>query len=205
VVAGNAKEKLRLVSIEAKISSKELEQCRNLAKFKIGLIGWNDTSSTTQIKPNPLTIDNYFKETYQRGKLVKADDKLMESIQDSLFSGRCIQPFYFVVFTKSMNGADGFISEGIGDSAFRFITTRTDDFANYFNRFPELNEQDLGNWAQYIFGEIQITREHEELKGLRELENLLSKNEEKSTKENQTMISRLIKRIRNTAHEKGFL
>ncbi len=123
----------------------------------------------------------------------------MMSILDSLSSTSAKQSFYFVVFTKSMNGADGFISEGIGQSAFNFITTKTDKFAGYFNSLPELGTVDLNNWADHILGEIQVSNENRVEKAVSELESLLTKNVNQSGEERKLIIEKLNRRIRTKA------
>src|SRR6478736_3034813 len=88
------------------------------------------TADSTQAKQS---TNNYFNEIYQKEKLITADDNQMLSITDSLFSKDTEKGlFYFVVFTKSLNGADGFYSEGAGVSAFNYITNNTRQFAVYF-------------------------------------------------------------------------
>jgi len=69
------------------------------------------------------SIDDYFKEVYLQEKLISADEIKMLSITDSLFTNNSeTDLFYFIVFTKSMNGSDGFYSEALGLTTFDFIT-----------------------------------------------------------------------------------
>jgi len=145
------------------------------------------------------TIDDYYKEIYRQGKLISADDNKMLSITEKLFTQDTDKDlFFFIVFTKSMNGSDGFYSEAVGLSAFKFVTKKTEWFADYFNIAPKLNDQDLDNWARYVYGEIQISRENEEKKAVKELENQLLKNIKGARKEYEVVIKQFIEKIKST-------
>jgi hypothetical protein len=145
------------------------------------------------------TIDDYYKEIFRQEKLISADDNKMLSITDSLFNDESDKDlFYFIVFTKSMNGSDGFYSEAVGLSSFEFVTTKTEKFADYFNIAPKLTDQDMNNWAQYVYGEIQISRENHEEKAVKELETQLLDNIKKSRKEYRVIIERFIEKIKST-------
>lgn len=151
------------------------------------------------------SIGKYYKEIYQKEKLILADDNIILSITDSLFTTDSeTDLFYFIVFTKSMNGADGFYSEAIGLSAFNFVTEKTEWFADYFNITPKLTDKDMDNWANYIYSEIQIVRENEELKAIRELESKLLSNIKEARKEYKSVIEKLIEKIKknNTVYYK---
>ncbi|WP_375561065.1 hypothetical protein ACE193_00500 [Bernardetia sp. OM2101] len=148
------------------------------------------------------SIDNYYKEVYQTEKLISADDNKMLFITDSLFTNNTeTDLFYFIVFTKSMNGSDGFYSEALGLSAFNFITKKTEWFVDYFNITPKLTDKD--NWADYIYGEIQISRENEEGKAVNELENKMLENIKGARKEYKPVIEKLIEKIKK-AHNKVY-
>jgi len=152
------------------------------------------------------SIDEYYKSVYRQEKLISANDNKMLSITDSLFTtDKETDLFYFIVFTKSMNGSDGFYSEALGLSAFEFITKKTEWFADYFNIAPKLNDKDMDNWAGCIYGEIQISREGEELKAIKELETLTINNIKESRKEYRPVIEKLIEKIKkahNTVYSK---
>jgi len=159
------------------------------------------TKSSMQIElDNALkkeSIDNYFKEVYQKEKLISADDNNMLSITDSLFTNDTeTNLFYFIVFTKSMNGSDGFYSEALGLSAFDFVIKKTEWFADYFNIAPKLTDEDMDNWAYYVYGEIQISKENEEEKAIKELEIQLLQNIEGNRKEYTVVIERFIEKIK---------
>tara|TARA_Y100000766_G_C18772636_1_gene539089 strand:+ start:60 stop:944 length:885 start_codon:yes stop_codon:yes gene_type:complete len=142
-------------------------------------------------------IDSYFKEIYYQEKLISADDNKMLSITDSLFTNNIkTDLFYFIVFTKSMNGSDGFYSEALGLSVFDFVTKKTELFADYFNIAPKLNDKDMDNWADYVYGEIQISRENEEKEAISELENQLLENIKGARKEYKPIIEKLIEKIK---------
>ncbi|MEL1243936.1 hypothetical protein AAEO56_06645 [Flavobacterium sp. DGU11] len=109
---------------------------------------------------NDPLIDDYYKETYTKGRLVIADDDKMLTITDSLFSRDTKKDFfYFMVFTKSMNGSDGFYSEALDYSSYRFVLNHTVAFSKYFAESPILNDKDMENWARYVMGEVFITHE----------------------------------------------
>lgn len=144
------------------------------------------------------SIDDYYKEIYRQNKLITADDNIMLSITEKLFTDEADKDlFFFIVFTKSMNGSDGFYSEAVGRSAFKFITEKTEQFAHYFNDVPDLTKQDLDNWAAYVYGEIQISRESEEEQAVKELGTLLFNNTKEASKENKAMISSFMDKIKS--------
>ena len=175
---------------------------------------WKEYESDSSINNSPMQteldnalknelIDNYYKEIYKKGKLITTDDYKMESIPDSLFSNNPeTDLFYFIVFTKSMNGSDGYYSEALGLSAFDFVTQKTEWFANYFNIAPRLTENDLDNWVGSVYGEIQISRENKEAKAISELENQLLENIKGRRKEYEAVIKLFIEKIKS-AHNTG--
>ena len=145
---------------------------------------------------NHPTIDNYYKEIYKHEKLIQADDIKMLSIMDSLFTkNQETSLFFFIVFTKSMNGSDGFYSEALGFSALEFITTHTIEFASYFNIMPNLTEKDMDNWVFYIMGELQISAD-DELKAIEKIERQMLENIKKSKEEYAVVVSRFIKKLK---------
>lgn len=146
---------------------------------------------------NNPSIDNYYKDVYRQEKLIWTDENKMLSITENLFTKDTDKDlFYFIVFTKSMNGADGFYSESLGLSALKFITANTAVFADYFNVAPKLNQKDLEKWAYCIWGEIQISEEGNETMAVKQLETKLYKNIELDRKEYHAIIERLIKAIK---------
>lgn len=145
------------------------------------------------------TIDDYYKEIYRQEKLISTDDNKMLSITEQLFTDNPEKElFYFIVFTKSMNGSDGFYSEAVGLSSFKFVTTKTEKFADYFNIAPKLTDQDMEHWAQYVYGEIQISSENEEEQAVMELERKLLENIKEARKEYRVIIEKFIEKIKIT-------
>jgi hypothetical protein len=143
------------------------------------------------------TIDNYYKEIYKKEKLILTNDKKMLSIPEKLFTNSSNNDlFFFIVFTKSLNDSDGFYSESVGLTAFEFVTKKTEHFAYYFNIEPKLNEQDMNNWAEYVFREIQITGENEK-KAIKELESQLFKNLKGTKKEYEIIIKKFIEKVKS--------
>ena len=123
----------------------------------------------------------------------------MLSITDSLFTkDKDNELFYFVVFTKSMNGSDGFYSEAVGLSCYNFITQKTDRFVKHFLTQSKLDENDFKNWANYIYGEIHISREKHEQEAVIELEKLLKERIKDSKTESKELIDNLISEIKTT-------
>lgn len=162
--------------------------------------GQSISSYQTEIENalNDPNIDRYFKEIYKLEKIIHDDnDDKMLSVTDSLFTKDTKRDyFYFVVFTKSMNGSDGFYSESVGLKAFTFIQNNTEKFADYFNVALNLTENDLNNWGYYIYGEILISRENQELQAIEELEKKLITNISGSRKEYRLIIEKLIAKIK---------
>jgi hypothetical protein len=141
-------------------------------------------------------IDAYYKEVYRQGRIIPADDNKMLSITEKLFTEDATQNlFYFLVFTRSMNASDGFYSEALSEVSFRYVTTRTEQFVDYFNIAPGLGEQDMDNWARYVAGEIRITREGHEKKAFRELEVQLVQNLEGKRKEYGAVREKFMERL----------
>lgn len=144
------------------------------------------------------TIDEYYKEIFRHNKLFPADDRKMLSITEKLFTNDPDKDlFFFIVFTKSMNGSDGFNSEAIGLSAFRFVTEKTIEFVDYFSNAPNLNEQDMDSWAEYVYGEIQISREDEEEIAVKELEAQLNDNIIGTNKEYKAVIDKFLLKVKS--------
>lgn len=145
------------------------------------------------------TIDKYYKEIYWQEKLIREDDNKMLSITEKLFTNDTDKDlFFFIVFTKSMNGSDGFYSEAVGLSAFEFVTKKTEWFADYFNIAPKLDEQDMDNWAKYVYGEIQISKENEKKKAIKDLESQLFENIKGARKEYENVINKFIEKVKST-------
>lgn len=143
-------------------------------------------------------IEDYYKQVFQQKKLLPEDDNKMLSITDSLFTTNPqTDLFYFMVFTRSMNGSDGFYSEAVGLSAFNFVNQHTEQFADYFNIAPGLDEKDMDNWANFIHGEIQISKEGKEEKAVQELESTVFENLKGARKEYKPVMENLIQKIRN--------
>ncbi|WP_114779499.1 hypothetical protein [Botryobacter ruber] len=152
---------------------------------------------------DPAT-DKYFIEIFNKGKAVShPDDNKMLSITDSLFSKDQNKDFfYFVVFSKSMDGADGYYSEAAGEKATEFVLQKTERFADYFNIGPTLTDNDMRNWARSIVGEIQIEREGEEAQAINELLSLLRANIRTGRKEYSTIIEKFIGHLKGIEKER---
>ncbi|WP_187264809.1 hypothetical protein, partial [Pontibacter beigongshangensis] len=166
----------------------------------------SDSPLGTELKnalDDPST-DKYFVEVFNKVRIVKhPDDDKMLSVTDSLFSKDPSKDFfYFIVFTKSLNGADGFYSEAAGVKGTEFLTTKTESFADYFNIGPKLDDTDMRNWASSIVGEIQIEREGEEAMAINELESQLRKNIKYSRKEYSLVIEKFIGYIKKVQKER---
>jgi len=157
-----------------------------------------DNSQTNTVKADSSTL-SYFKEIVRQQKVIRSNDAQMLSITDSLFSGVEInQGFYFLVFTKSMNCADGFYSEAVGNAALEYLTTRTNQFIQNFRSIHDLNDLDLYNWADYTFREIQVDNEGREIDQINKLEKLLL--EKIDPNRNVKAIELLIERMKSTSH-----
>lgn len=142
-------------------------------------------------------IDDYYKEIYKKEMLVPAEDGKMLSITELLFSSAGeYDLFYFVVFTKSLNGADGAYAEAAGNAALRFVNERTALFAEYFSsNLAKLKSNDLDKWAYFIKSEIAIAHEGNETAAINELEKQWKKNVQNSSQEQQAVIELLLKKL----------
>ncbi|MFK8056870.1 MAG: toxin-antitoxin system YwqK family antitoxin [Saprospiraceae bacterium] len=149
------------------------------------------------IKDTSLNSTSYFKQVYTQEKLVRASDEKMLSIADSLFSGNySTSLFHFIVFTKSMNGADGFYSEILCSSAHKYIMEQTLSFTKHFTATPKLGEPDIDNWASSIYGEIQISREGDEALAIKQIEKVMLNNVQAASPAHRDFIKQLIRKIK---------
>lgn len=156
---------------------------------------------------NP-SINAYYKKVLREKKMVRAEDTLMLSITEMLFTPESDKDlFYFLVFTKSLNGSDGFFSEALGLAAMDFLRENTAAFASYFDNAPELSALDMKNWANCINGELQISEEGNEEQAIYDLEKELMQNIKGTGKEG--VIARFMASVRTERMEKlnqiGFL
>ena len=140
-------------------------------------------------------IAKYYKSVYRQGKIITGDDRLMLTVTEKLFTAEPDRAyFFFLVFTRSMNGADGFYSEALGLAAMDFLRENTGTFASYFDGAPGLTALDMKNWAHCIYGELQISEEGNEEQAIYELEKELMQNIKGSGKEG--VITRFMAGIR---------
>lgn len=147
---------------------------------------------------NDQKINDYFQKTYDEEKLIGTRDDLMLSITDSLFSKDTSKhEYYFIVFTKSMNGSDGFYAEALGLSSFKYILSNTIRFTEYFINSKKLTDRDFKNWVRAVTGEILISREGQEKEAIEELEKKLLDNVGKTSNENKEIIIRFIKELKS--------
>lgn len=137
-------------------------------------------------------ITEYHKFIYDNAKFVPhPKDNIVLSIIDSLDS-KYNHHYHFVVFTKSLNGSDGYYFEGAGKAAYNYVKENTKKFASLIASSSELNEIDFSNWANAILGEIQIEFEGDEtIEILRYGKEIQSKVKE-SSEVNRNIIDTLI-------------
>lgn len=109
-------------------------------------------------------VSEYHKITYKSGKfLYTFQTDLLQVTADSLFTRVPeLDLFYFMVFTRSMNGADNEYPKQAADAAYRFVTTRTAEFVEYFTNAPGLTDQDLDHWAKHLA--LEISRKYPKAK-----------------------------------------
>lgn len=138
------------------------------------------------------SINQYYKDIFKEEYLIfLSDEDLMLSVTDSLFSlNSNRQLFFFIVFTKSMNGSDGFYSEALGLNALNFISTYTVLFAEYFSSTKYLNESDFQNWIRSVCGEIIISAGDEKLSEINNLVAILKENIKDSNYKQKIIIDR---------------
>lgn len=144
-------------------------------------------------------VDDYYKEIYKEEKLIPADDSKMLSVTEKLFTLETENDFfYFVVFTKSMNGADGFFAEALGMSALKFVQENTERFAEFFSsNVTKLNEKDLDNWAYYVNSEIKISNEGKEKEAIKELEQHVNKKTADSDSKSKAVMEKFLKKLKS--------
>ncbi|MCB9334923.1 MAG: hypothetical protein H6586_02165 [Flavobacteriales bacterium] len=151
---------------------------------------------------NDKEISDYHIQVFNAGKLLKnEDDNVMLSITDSLFSKNNDRKyFYFILFTKSMNGSDGFYSEALANSSYNFINNNLGDFLNYFLNSEILTEKDFDNWVQCCYGEISIVYENDIRKGMDGLMEILMMYGEKVGKNENEILEKFCNQL-NLVHE----
>lgn len=162
----------------------------------------NQSSKT--INPYEKTTEKeYFKKIYTQEKLIIADDILMLSITDSLFTKqKDTEEYYFVVFTKSMIGSDGFYSEALSQSSMNYISKHPLKFAKYFTTNPKLNDVDLKNWSRFIYYEMLLEGEESIDEYILELEKTLNEKSMNSNPKYNKLLKNVIIEIK-TAHNNG--
>lgn len=150
------------------------------------------------------STDKYFIEIFIKGKMVRhPDDKKMLSVMDSLFSSDTNKDyFYFLVFTRSMNGADGIYAEAVGLHASDFVVKKTGWFADYFNLSSRLTEKDKRNWANSIISEIQVSHEGKEEQAINAFVRQIRNKIRFDRKEYQVIIERFITDLRKVEKER---
>ncbi len=143
------------------------------------------------------SINQYYKDILKAEHLIfLSDEDLMLSVTDSLFSlNPDRQFFFFIVFTKSMNGSDGFYSEAVSLNALNFIKVHTVLFANYFSSTSYLNESDFQNWIRYVCGEIMISAGDERLSEINNLVAILKENTKYSNYKHKQIIDRFTEEL----------
>ncbi len=156
-----------------------------------------------EAKPTSLgdaSLNAYFQLIYESKHFVQHDDDHVAlTITDSLFAKTQGQDhFYFVVFTRSLNGADGFYSEAAGKAAYTFVIKETERFAEFFTDSKELSSTDLRNWASMINGEIQIVSEGRAKEARKKLHDRLRDNIQTSNQANRNMIESFINELTAT-------
>ena len=174
---------------ESQINSSKKDLVINSVKKEVV----EDQLKTALNDPN---ISSYLKKVYNQKQLVPANDSLMLTITDSLSSKSKNLLFYFLTFTYSMNGSNGFYSEALSMESLEYVKTQTEQFCTNFKTTPLLTEKHFENWASYILGEISISNENNEEEAISKLEKQLTANLVEKRKDYQQIIKKLIAKIK---------
>ena len=83
------------------------------------------------------------------------NDTYLLSLIDSLNSiNKTKRKYYFKVFNKIMEKADGYVSEAIGMSALKYTSNHTQEFINWSK---ELKPVQFDSWAYHVGVEISLS------------------------------------------------
>ncbi|HBS87449.1 MAG: hypothetical protein A2W91_00715 [Bacteroidetes bacterium GWF2_38_335] len=146
---------------------------------------------------NISKTNDYFNRIFNEGRLIQSDFSIMLSVGDSLFSEDTEKKmFYFIVFTKALNGTDGAYSEKYGIVAYEFVTTKTEIFCDNFLNSSGLTDADLENWAKIVCGEILIQYENHVERNIDILEARMKQNIKTSEKDKLDIINKFTHKMR---------
>lgn len=141
---------------------------------------------------NDKNIPQLSKDLYL-GKVRPTDNEENLSLIDSINSSGQARGFYFLAITKSMKFADGAYSEPLGIAAKAYVEDNTIEFLSYFiDNKDKLTEEDYKNWANFVYGEIQIESEGTEQKAVNDLKAKMINNCKDLSEEYKTRIDKFI-------------
>ena len=92
-------------------------------------------------------------------------DSLLLVVVDTLLTApKNEQLFWFSVLSKIAPQTDGYLSEGFGNMAYKYIETNPLQFAaNILGMKQDMPvKTNINNWVDTVYGEIGITNENEE-------------------------------------------
>ena len=110
-------------------------------------------------------IDRTTKETgkmFLDNKLLPNDDGPTLRTMDSLLSGNPEdRKFYFMVFVKIMDNADGALAESVGLTAMKYVELYTDEFLDLSSN---LSNGQFNSWATFVGWEILLSGNEDPVK-----------------------------------------
>ncbi len=138
-------------------------------------------------------IPSKFKEIFISNGDSLRDDALSLALTDSLFSNDEVrQPFYFVLFTRTMWWADAAFLEPLNFAAKKYAMIHTAMLMESLNGEPTLNDADRNHWTEAVAMEIAISSEGVEQEALEELRYVMMENAEPKQHESvQTFIEKV--------------
>lgn len=144
-------------------------------------------------------IDAYYKEIYDKEEMIEAEHDKMYSITENISTLDTDKNFfYFVVFTKAMNGAEGFFAEALGMTAVKFLQEDTFNFAEFFgSNVDKLTDKDMDNWVSFVKTGIHVTNSGNEEAALTELVDLINMKVLYSTPEIKKVIEQFVKKLKS--------
>ncbi len=140
-----------------------------------------------------IGIPEKFKEIFiTDGDSLNSEETSLALI-DSIFSDDFErQPFYFVLFTRSMWWADGSFAEPLYIAAKRYAENETPTLLSYLTTEKVISDADYSNWAEGIAMEISISAEGLEKEALQNLrENML----QNTSKQEHAEVEKFIDKI----------
>ncbi|PIQ22737.1 MAG: hypothetical protein COW65_01415 [Cytophagales bacterium CG18_big_fil_WC_8_21_14_2_50_42_9] len=123
----------------------------------------NSAKTSDVALDSSMTMEEAAKKILSGENYNRWNDTYLLSLIDSLNSNnKESRKYYFKVFNKIMDKADGYVSEAIGTSALKYTSNHTIEFIEWSR---ELTEKQLDSWAYHVGVEISLSSQSNDLGG----------------------------------------